>query len=327
MRVTFDYWTKERVDAGLQLFINDIYEEHGIDLPASLTGYDALIPAHEKNKFQKQRKYPPTDAILRHYESFAAAWWNFGFLVEVKSKKVKYPRTLEHEEMMQLIYRYKNDGKNRPTNVPAGAKEYAKSLGYPDWVGSKWASDLGLSHVKELPWSDKEIELLDKYGYFSVHHLELLFKKHGFKRTEAAIRLMRKRRMSAKAAPYYSFNSLAELLGVDQHKVNDWGQKGWLKFICKGTLRSAETAQNGDTRLTHKVWIYDFICKHPKEFSIRNADQLWLFHLLTKGDVGLGYSNELGKRVESQTIESPMEFTKKRSRDRESEPQRGVVNA
>lgn len=315
----FEYWTKQRVDAGLRRFINDIYDEQGRELPASLNDYIKLLPADDKRRKFQGRLYPPYAAVLRHYESFSAAWWSFGFLVEVKTKEPKYPLTPEREEMMRLIYRYKANGKKRPAGVPAGAKEYAESLGYPRDVGSKWAVRLGLANIKESPWSDEEIALLEKFGYLSVHHLKLLFKKHNFIRSETAIHLMRKRRMCAKATPYYSFNSLSKLLGVDSHKVTEWGTRGWLKYTMKGTNRVAGVSQNGDTRLTHKDWIYDFIVKHPKEFSIKCADQLWLFHILTKGEVGLGFSETPGIRTEGQQIEQTIEHRKKKKPEPEVE--------
>lgn len=307
-----EWWTKERVDNGLQRFIRDFYEEQGAELPANYSGYKALVTAVDSGKYRKDRAYPPVDAVLRFYETIAAAWWAFGFLVEVKAKEKKYVFTEEMDARLREIYAFRFGSKERPAGLP-GPKEYARSLDLPEFVMTRRAQELGLSFTKEPAWTPAELKLLEQYGYRTPKNLRRLFKQHGFDRTETSIGLMRKRRAVHKASPYFSMNAVAVLFGVDGHLVKRWLTRGWLKFIMKGKPNDpkAETLC-GDTHLIHKDWIFDFIAEHPDAFNLKNVDQLWFLHVVTRGAVKLAFSKpgKIGKRTEAQQIEEPIEFRK-----------------
>lgn len=304
------FWTKERVDNGLQRFIRDFGTEK---LPSNFNQYNEKIAA-DLRKSMTKRLFPPAPAVLRFYESFVAAWWKFGFLVEKVTAKTKYVMTEENEITLRKIYSYPLQIKDRPKGLPKGPKEFARQIGIPEYVGTQWAQKLGLANTKEPPWSEDELGLLDEKGYLSIAQLQKHFKQKGFKRTETAIGLMRKRRMSHKASPFYSMNAVSQLFGIDAHSVKRWINEGWLKFEMKGTARDKETQQNGDTHLIHKDWIYEFIINHPDKFDLMKVDQLWFLHIVTKGDVKLAVSdpNRISKRSECQLIEKPVEHTKLR---------------
>jgi len=310
-QVNFDYWTKERVINGLERFVRDIVAGDETKLPTNLYQYTNLVPDGEKGKRESERLYPPTMAVLRYFDSFAAAWWSFGYLVEITSSAKKYHMTDEIKERLIQIYEYPFKAKERPKDLP-GVKGYARELGLPEHVLSKWAVELGLSHLKEAPWNEEEIEILDTFGYMSVPRIGIKLREKGYTRSDLGINLMRKRRMSHKATPYYSVNALAQLFGIDAHGVKAWIDKGWLKFVFKGTRRSAETKQNGDTRLVHVDWIYDFIVKHPTEIRFRQVDQLWFLSIVTKGDVKMILSDpsRISQRSECQQVEAPIEWSK-----------------
>ena len=118
--------------------------------------------------------------------------------------------------------------------------------------------------------------------------------------------------MSHKATPYYSVNALAQLFGIDAHGVKAWIDKGWLKFVFKGTRRASDSKQNGDTRLVHVDWIYEFIVNHPTEIRFRQVDQLWFLSIVTKGDVKMILSDpsRISQRTECQQVEAPIEWSK-----------------
>ena len=309
-----NWWTKERVDNGLKRFMRDYFEGKEDQLPPNLNQYQTLIRDVERGKRQQLRLYPPGPAVLRYYESFIAAWWSFGYLVENSKGKRKWIITPEIEAMLHKIYDYRFRGKDRPADIPAGPKPYARMIGYPEHALSQAAIKLGLSRTKEKPWSEDEITLLDKYGYRSLPNLTILFKENGFRRSETAILLMRKRRMSHKASPFYSMNAVANLFGTDAHVVKRWIEQGLVQYEMKGTRRDNETQQNGDTHLIHKDWLYEFIVKHPTEFEIKKVDQLWFLHIVTKGEVKLAFSDEtrMTRRTEGQSIEKPVEWGKSR---------------
>lgn len=299
------FWTRERVDNGLERFIRDYAEGDSANLPANISKYAEIVSKAEKGKRLKDRLYPPAPAVLRYYETFAAAWWHFGYLVEVRNSHRKYVLTPEIEARLREIYSHRFGSKDRPKDLP-GTKEYARQLGIPGFVTTHWAQELGLAFTKEPLWSDEELKLLDEQGYKTPSVLNRIFREHGFKRTTTAITLMRKRRMSHKASPYYSMNAVANLFGVDAHLVKRWLNEKKMRFELKETARAAET------NLIHKDWIYEFVINHPDSFEIKKVDQMWFLHIITKGEISLTVSDStrLGKRSECQRIEQPIEWRK-----------------
>lgn len=126
------------------------------------------------------------------------------------------------------------------------------------------------------------------------------FREKKFKRTELAIRLMRKRRNAHKGSPYYSVNALAQLLGFDPHKFDrDWLRKypGELKYELKGTARGKNSKQHGDTKLIHVNTIREFVLNHPEEVDLHKVDKMWFLWLVTKGRVRLVSSQRVGRRA------------------------------
>ena len=189
-QVNFDYWTKERVINGLERFIRDIAEGDETKLPTNLNRYSTLVPASEKGKREADRLYPPTMAVLRYFDTFSAAWWSFGYLVEVTSSAKKYQMTEEIKKRLIQIYDYPFKAKDRPKDLP-GVKGYAREIGLPEHVLSKWAVELGLSHLKEPPWNEEEIDILDTFGYMSVPRIGIKLKEKGYTRSDLGINLMR----------------------------------------------------------------------------------------------------------------------------------------
>lgn len=308
-RYSKSFWIRNRIETGGRRFIRDFFEGNEENLPTTQAAYQRIIEKEDKGKATRDRLYPPSAAILRFHESLVAFWWHLGFLVEVKVKERKWQITPEMDEMLRQIYSYPFGAKDRPKDLP-GVKEYSVKCGFPPDVMTKRAMELGLSFTKEPPWTNAELSLLEEHGYKTPPRIALVFSEHGFKRTPTAIQLMRKRRMVHKASPYFSMNAIAVLFGIDAHAVKKWVTKGLLRFVMKGTVRSPDTHQNGDTHLIHKDWIYEFIVKHPGEFELKKVDQMWFLHIVTRGEIALSFSKKLGKRTEGQLIDEPVENRK-----------------
>lgn len=276
------WWTQKRVDNGLLRYHRDMKDVDGFGgLPTSTTEYHKIVRAAEGGRREAERSYPPGDQVLRFYESMVEAWFKLGLMKErPPSRRKKYFLTPEIELMLRRIYEFRFRGKERPPDVPIGPKAYARQLGVPGEVMTKFAAELGLSRVKEKPWSKPELDLLEKFGHFSPAVIQRKLSRKNYTRSRAAIILMRKRQEAHKHAPYYSAHALSVLFGVDGHMITDrWIGRGWLRFTYKGT------AKKHDTKLIHQRWVKAFILAHPEEVDLKKVDQIWFLNLITDGKV------------------------------------------
>ena len=80
---------------------------------------------------------------------------------------------------------------------------------------------------------------------------------------------------------FYSANSLASALGIDNHVVSRWIHSGHLKAQPRGAARGE--AQHGDAYLIHEKDVRRFIIEHPTDIDLRKVDQLWFLDLITNG--------------------------------------------
>jgi hypothetical protein len=100
-----------------------------------------------------------------------------------------------------------------------------------------------LARAKELPWSEQELEILERYAWMSDERIRLKLKAGGYSRSATGIHLAL-RRMQFKHDPsFYSANGLAQALGIDSHAVSRWNRRGHLKAQLQGTARGKQ--QNG----------------------------------------------------------------------------------
>jgi hypothetical protein len=53
----------------------------------------------------------------------------------------------------------------------------------PHWALKKRARELGLARTKELPWSERELEILARYAWMSDERIRLKLKAAGYART------------------------------------------------------------------------------------------------------------------------------------------------
>lgn len=141
----------------------------------------------------------------------------------------------------------------------------------PRWVVKRWAQKLGLARQKEPPWTDSEMEYLQKW----LHRISIAKIAKHLGRTQTAVKLKAKRLGLRKSDDGYTLRALCQGLGCDHHKVEQWVGLGWLK----GNRR--------ETERTHDMWhfndadIRNFIFNHPLEIDPRRADWLWLVAILS----------------------------------------------
>jgi hypothetical protein len=157
--------------------------------------------------------------------------------------------------------------------------------GVPRYVIRKWGRSLGLARQKEPPWTDEEIQYLEKY----LHRISLgdIAKQLG--RTKIAVQLKAKRIGLNKCYQEgYTLRALCLGLGVtNHHRVQHWIDKGWLKGTRRQTERTE--SQGGDVWLFTDQAIREFVRRHPEEIDLRRVDKYWFL------DVIMGGLGELAK--------------------------------
>jgi hypothetical protein len=188
----------------------------------------------------------------------------------------KYIFTDQIDQLIREIYLSHPGARKQP-----GIRMLAKKLGIPHWALRKRARKLGLARAKELPWSQPELEILERYAWMSDERIRLKLKAAGYSRSATGIHL-KLRRMRFKHDPsFYSANGLAQALGIDSHAVSRWIRSGHLKAKFRGTARVKQ--QNGDIYLIHEKDVRRFIVEHPTDIDLRKVDQLWFLDLITNG--------------------------------------------
>ena len=188
----------------------------------------------------------------------------------------KYVFTEQIDQRIREIYLSHPDAKSRP-----GIRLLAKMVCIPHWALKKRARELGLARTKEKPWSEPELQILERYAWMSDERIRLKLKAAGYSRTVTGIHLKLKRMRFKDGVSFYSANGLAQALGIDNHTVVRWIRAGYLKATRRGTERTEQ--QGGDTYLIHEKDVRRFILKHPTDIDLRKVDQLWFLDLLTNG--------------------------------------------
>ncbi|HZR35163.1 MAG TPA: hypothetical protein VFA75_07290 [Nevskia sp.] len=163
--------------------------------------------------------------------------------------------------------------------------ELAERIGRPRWWVCKRARELGLvgPRFKESPWTDAELELLGEHAHKSLGSLARIFRKHGFPRSETAIKVKLKRLGlslidARQIAGLYSAHQLAGLFGVDGKTVTRWISLGMMKASRRGTARTE--AQGGDDWQVTEKQVRQFIINNPQSVDLRKVDKLWFIETL-----------------------------------------------
>jgi hypothetical protein len=195
--------------------------------------------------------------------------------VKVQSRR-KYVFTDQIDRLIRESYHNRQNERTR-----FSVRALAKKVGMPHWALKKRARELGLARTKELPWSERELEILGRYAWMSDERIRLKLKAAGYTRTVTGIHLKLKRMRFKHDGSFYSACSLAQALGIDPHAVTRWIKSGHLKAKLRGTARTGQ--QNGDSYLIQEKDVRRFILEHPTDIDLRKVDQLWFLDVITNG--------------------------------------------
>ena len=158
--------------------------------------------------------------------------------------------------------------------VRGRARDIAAHLKVPKWALNRRARDLGLSRVKESPWSPADVAYLET----NYHRMatKQIAKRLG--RTVTAVKLKAKRLGYRKNGVGYNLHSLSQALGVDPHWVRDRIRAGLIAARTRATERTIQ--QGGDSYLITDQEVLSFLRKHTFEVDLRKVDQLWFLDLV-----------------------------------------------
>ena len=165
-----------------------------------------------------------------------------------------------------------------------GATRWAQiKTGWPRFMVLRRGAELGLARTKEPNWSPPELAILEETGHLGVEAVRKRLAKRGFARSRTAILLKRKRLKLTAHLDGYSGNALAELFGVDNHRIYRWIADGMLAAERRGTDRSPK--QGGDTYWIRRQDVHAFVLQHPDEYDLRKVEKWWFLSLITDGRI------------------------------------------
>jgi hypothetical protein len=156
-----------------------------------------------------------------------------------------------------------------------------RQIGWSRSAVSKRGAELGVTRIKESPWTTAEEEILERFGYLAPTGIQRRLAAAGFRRSVAAIQVKSNRFRIKRNLDGYSACALADAFGVDVHKVLVWIRRGLLRAERRGTDRTA--AQGGDTWWIPNRDVRRFILRSPEEVDLARVEKIWLLDLLTGG--------------------------------------------
>jgi hypothetical protein len=170
----------------------------------------------------------------------------------------------------------------------------AEELGVPRWVVSRRGKDLGLSRIKEKPWSAEELSLLREWRHYGINEISRRFRERGIARSPFAV-LLKRRRLNLttrNTEDGFSAHRLAGFLRIDSHRVSAWIHVGLLRAEMRQTTRVQ--AQGGDGYWIRRDDFRAFVQAYPEQIDVRKVDPLWFIPLL------LGSDGAVSPRVEDE---------------------------
>lgn len=163
--------------------------------------------------------------------------------------------------------------------------EFAQRWQRPTWWVSRRARDLGLKtpRFRELPWTAAEIDILHDTAHVNPKNAQAAFKRAGFKRSETAIVVKRKREgigatQARLDAGLLNGHQAAALLGVDGKTPSSW--------IALHGLKASKRWKDGRE---HDDWVIrerdlrEFIIANPCRLELRkipDSSRAWFIELL-----------------------------------------------
>jgi hypothetical protein len=193
-------------------------------------------------------------------------------------RRRKYRANDRIDAIIREVYRRRLEENDR------GATRWAQGkTGWPKFMIARRGAELGLARTKEPNWSPPELAVLEETSYLGVEAVQKRLAKRGFARSRTAILLKRKRLKLTSRLDGYSGNALAELFGVDNHRIYRWIADGMLAAERRGTNRSHK--QGGDTYWIRRQDVHAFVMQHPDEYDLRKVEKWWFLSLITEGRI------------------------------------------
>lgn len=146
------------------------------------------------------------------------------------------------------------------------------------------ATVLGLSKArkKNPPWSEEELQILERCAYQTPTLIARALRKAGFERTASGVNIQLKRRKLDRKGDWMGIGDVAELLGVDRSTVGRWMDQGWLRSIHTGKIQGG-----GEVRLVEPGALRTFLLQHHHAVRLSAVEKAgataWLFDLLSDG--------------------------------------------
>lgn len=215
----------------------------------------------------KTRKYFNMECKKRHF-------------VPDGSFREKYPITEGFISELRDIYQ-NQVRMHSQSSKHAPASDLAKKYGIPRWKVSRCAMLLGLTPTtqkKMPPWSDEEVELLNKSSHLTPHAIAARFRRAGYSRSESAICIKLTRTGARTLNDVYTSREAADLFGVDSKVIRKWIEQGCLTAERKGTARTA--TQLGDIWSITTEAIRAMIKHYPELVDFRKIDKFFVARLL-----------------------------------------------
>jgi hypothetical protein len=171
------------------------------------------------------------------------------------------------------------DGKKR-----GAVNALADELKVPRWVVSKRARDLGLAlpHRKEPPWTKAEEALLASIPLHNLKRASQIFREHGFRRGETAIKVRATRRhISRRFRDGFSAYQAAEIVGFDPKNLGTYCISGELKATKRQDNRLPQ--QGGARWVIKPEDLRRFVLDNLERIDLRKVEKFAFVKLLTIG--------------------------------------------
>lgn len=195
-----------------------------------------------------------------------------------RKRQLLYVPTAQIDAEITAAYKKFREFNNRKAITLA-----ARRIGWPRHAVLRRARQIGLARTKEAPWTEREVSVLQEYGYLSDATLAEKLRAHGFVRSATAVHLKVTRMRIKKNGDWYSATTLAKAFGCDVHVVLRWINSKALPAEKRGTERGQ--AQGGDTWLIRHADVRRFALAHPDEYDLAKVEKYWFLDLITGGKI------------------------------------------
>jgi len=159
--------------------------------------------------------------------------------------------------------------------------EFADQHNIPRWKLSRYAIRQGWieKERKEPPWSEDELEILERQSKHCPEVIQRRLKAAGFIRSVTGIVIKRKRMRFLSNLNGITSQQLAHCLGVDVHFVLRAIRAGEIHAQVRQDKRT--TQQGGHMHYITDPSIKKFIVENIHKINLKKVDKYWLIDILT----------------------------------------------